>query len=194
MKKIISSIVLIVFIIISTNAQSFGVKAGVNFANLDTNEDISWDSKTGFNLGIFAELELSEKFIFQPELLFSTQGAKFEEFGAEVKAMANYINIPLMLKFKAVDKFFIEAGPQIGFLTTAKTEITFDGETEEDDFKDESKSTDFSLNMGLSFDVMDKLSLGARYSLGLTNIIDDQEEDEEVKNKVFSFFVAYKFN
>ena len=41
---------------------------------------------------------------------------------------------------------------------------------------------------------MENLSLGAMYSLGLTNIIDKQEEDEEVKNKVFSFFVAYKLN
>ena len=99
-----------------------------------------------------------------------------------------------MFKFKAAEKFYLEAGPQIGFLTTAKSKMTFDGETEEANFKDETKSTDFALNFGLSFDLMDKLSLGARYSLGLINIIDDQEEDEDIKNRVISISVAYRFN
>ena len=194
MKKLFFTIALIAIAIVSMNAQTFGVKAGVNFANVDTNDETSWDSKTGINLGFFVEFELSKKFMFQPELLFSTQGAKLEEFGAELKAQINYINLPLMLKFKAADKLYLEAGPQIGFLTTAKTEMSFDGETEEDDFKDETKSIDFGLNFGLSFDVMDNLSLGGRYSIGLINIIDEQEEDEEVKNSVFSIAIAYKFN
>ena len=193
MKKLFLTIALIGATILSINAQKFGVKAGVNFTNFDNNDEVSWNSKTGVNVGIFVEFGLSDKFYLQPELLYSTQGAKFDEFGNELKAEINYINFPLMLKFKAAENFYLEAGPQIGFLTTAKTKYTEDGETEVDDIKDETKSTDFDLNFGLSYDVLDNLAIGARYSLGLINIIDEQEEDEEIKNTVLSFTIAYKF-
>ena len=184
----------------NVNAQEvkFGTKVGLNLSNFTGDLDDS-DSKIGFNIGAFAEISLSDKFIFQPELLFSSQGAKFEEsdnnFSSEEKLKFNYLNMPLMIKFAASDKFALEFGPQLGFLLSAKSkfEETFDGETfsEEVDIKDSVKSIDFGLNFGASFDVSENIMIGARYNLGLSDITDS--EDLKVQNAVFSFSVGYRF-
>ncbi|HSQ46598.1 MAG TPA: porin family protein [Lutibacter sp.] len=186
MKKII----LVAFIAISSfvgvNAQtSFGAKAGLNVANLSG--DIT-DNKTliGFNVGVFAEIMLADSFYLQPELLYSTQGAKFDEstsgFSADLNL--NYINIPLMFKYDVANRFYLEAGPQIGFLVSA--------EVLDQDVKDEFESTDFGANFGLSYGFTEKLFAQARYNIGLSNIAKDSGDDK-ISNSVISFSLGYKF-
>jgi opacity protein-like surface antigen len=203
MKKVLFIAVVVLLGLGNVNAQEvkFGTKVGLNLSNFTGDLDDS-DSKIGFNIGAFAEISLSDKFIFQPELLFSSQGAKFEEsdnnFSSEETLKFNYLNMPLMIKFAASDKFALEFGPQLGFLLSAKSkfEQTFDGETfsEEVDIKDSVKSIDFGLNFGASFDVSENIMIGARYNLGLSDITDgEDDEDFNVQNSVFSFSVGYRF-
>lgn len=186
-----------------SNAQEtkFGVKGGVNFANLsgDT-EDASL--KVGFHVGGFAEIKVSDKFSVQPELLYSTQGAKFDESvdGVDIESKLNlsYLNIPVMAKFYVAEKFSLEAGPQIGFLLSAKAkgEGTENGITisAEQDVKDSFESIDFGLNFGAGYDFTENLSAGVRYNLGLSNIAKTEEgDDSKIQNSVFSLSIGYKF-
>lgn len=61
----------------------------------------------GFHVGGFAEIKLSDKFVFQPELLYSSQGdkesASFSEDGFtenfDTTNKISYLNIPLMAKY-----------------------------------------------------------------------------------------------
>ncbi len=185
-----------------SNAQEtrFGVKGGLNISNLGGDvEDNS--AILGFHVGGFAEIKLSEKFAIQPELLFSTQGSKIEDSGedysAEDKLNLSYINLPIMAKFFVAPKFSLEAGPQIGFLVSAKDkyEETYLGETisSDEDVKDNFKSIDFGLNLGAGFDFTENLSAGVRYNIGLSNIADADDEDFKLNNSVFSLSVGYKF-
>jgi hypothetical protein len=155
----------------------------------------------------------------QPELLFSMQGSKqeytyFESFEGETiseteKSTLNlgYLNLPIMAKFYATEKFTLEVGPQIGFLLSAKVDYdytysyTFDGVTDTEsesgsiDIKDEVKTVDFGLGFGAGYNFTDKLSLGVRYTIGLTTIAEDFEGEaaEDIKNTVFQVSFAYKF-
>ncbi len=63
---------------------------------------------------------ISEKFAFQPELLYSAQGSDYddEDFSGSVKA--DYLNVPLMAKYYVGEGFSLEAGPQVGLLLSAK--------------------------------------------------------------------------
>ena len=90
-----------------------------------------------------------------------------------------------MAKFYVAKSFSLEAGPQIGFLLSAKAE----GE----DFKDYVSSTDFGFNLGAGYDFTENLSAGLRYNFGLTNINDFPNDDSTVKNGVFSVSLGYKF-
>ena len=104
-----------VFAFTSVNAQDFGV-----FANYASNSFDGGDSTSGFNIGVLAGFEISEKFSVQPELLYSAQGAK--EDGGDGELKLDYINIPVMAKFYVAEGFSLEAGPQVGFLMSAKSE------------------------------------------------------------------------
>tara|TARA_B110000503_G_C6977721_1_gene341901 strand:+ start:178 stop:720 length:543 start_codon:yes stop_codon:yes gene_type:complete len=163
------------------NAQEvkYGAKAGLNMSNV-TGDAITL-SKIGFNVGGFAEIGISEKFAVQPELLFSMLGAKDNENNYDF----NYILVPIMAKYFVTEELSLEAGPQVGFLMSAK----YDGK----DIKDSYKSTDFGVNFGAGYNIFENINIGVRYSLGLSNIADVDGFDVNLKNSNFSLGLGYKF-
>ncbi len=194
MKNFLLTAVFAVITIVSINAQSFGAKAGVNFASLNGDED--FDGRTSFFVGAVVEFEISESFSLQPELLYSSQGAKssFSEdgFDFEAKYKLDYLNIPIMAKYYVTEGFSIEAGPQVGFLLSAKADYEEDGESDSEDIKDDLSSVDFGLNFGLGYKLDSGLNFGARYNLGLSNVA-DSEGDIDIKNGVFQLSIGYFF-
>jgi hypothetical protein len=182
----------------------FGVKAGVNLANLTGDFDPS--IKVGFHVGGFMEYKVSKKFTIQPELLYSTQGAKYNstEVGDNISVSGEtniklaYLNLPVMAKYYISNKFSLEAGPQIGFLLSAKNEFDFTGiylgepisVSGEEDIKYDLNSIDFGINFGAGYDFNDKISLGLRYNLGLSDVSDFYYFD---KNSVIQLSLGYKF-
>lgn len=186
-----------------SNAQEtkFGVKAGLNLASFGGDgEDVS--SKVGFHVGGLAEIKLSDKFSIQPELLYSTQGAKEkgqvefngDVYDVEMNYKLAYINVPVLAKYYVAEKFSLEAGPQIGFLVSAKGEATFGGNSEEDDIKDAFESIDFGVDFGAGYDFTENISLGLRYNLGLSNIAKTEDGDDfKMNNSVLSLSFGYKF-
>ena len=173
------------FSVMSISAQDikFGAKVGVNFSNFTGDIDMN-KALTGFHIGAFVELELSEAITLQPELLFSSQGTKFEESGVSIDFNANYINLPVMFKYSVAEGFNLEAGPQIGFLISA--------ELADEDIKDEMESIDFGMNVGASYDFSEQLFAQARYNIGLSNIAKDSG-DEKIQNSVISVSLGYRF-
>ncbi|MRX69327.1 Opacity protein [Flavobacterium resistens] len=207
MKKIILT-AFAVFLCGFVKAQEikYGIKGGLNVANLSENFYASNSPKTGFHIGGFAQIRLSEKFVFQPEVLFSTQGTKVDNasiydgqnryFGSVIQNL-NYINVPLMFKYYAIEKFSIEAGPQIGFLTSETTKIEVHGVNETKiDANNSYKNFDFGLNLGVGYDITKNITVGTRYNLGLSNIgktVVEGYGPPKAHNRVFSLSVGYKF-
>lgn len=199
MKKVLLS-ALAVFAFTFANAQdskggstdiSFGAKAGLNLSNI-TGDVEGASMKIGFQVGGFAEIKISEKFAIQPELLYSAQGASFKEefFGEtfEYDINLSYLNIPVMAKYFVTDKLSLEAGPQIGFLLSAKAK----SDSASEDIKDGFNSLDFGINFGAGFDVTENINLGLRYTAGLSNIAKDSG-DMKAANSNIAFAVGYRF-
>src|SRR5690554_2275250 len=168
----------------------FGPKAGVNLANLSGMDDT--DMKIGFHVGAVAEIKFNDKFSLQPELLYSAQGTKIDmsmdipmigKLEFESKTNLDYINIPIMAKYYFVEGFSVEVGPQVSFLIKAEEKAKSDGESETLDIKDGLNSIDFGLGFGLAYDLPQGLFINARYNLGLTDIVKDNNGDA-VKNSV----------
>lgn len=215
MRKLLLTAAVAVFGLSNINAQeiSFGAKAGVNLANLSG--DIE-DNKmlTGFHVGGVAEYMFDDEMGLQVELLYSTQGTKSSysesetiggvtyKYDGEVKSKLDYINIPVLFKYYVSEGLSLEAGPQVGFLLSAKNEYketeTIDGvstsESETDDLKEYVNSLDFGLNIGLGYKMESGLNFGARYNLGLANINkDDDGDDEKLNHSVFQLSVGFMF-
>jgi hypothetical protein len=98
-----------------------------------------------------------------------------------------------MVKYYPVPAWFIEAGPQAGFLMSAKQEIennTTNSSTSED-IKNATKGFDFSLNAGVGYVILDRVVVQMRYSIGLTDT--STLENTNLKNGVFQLSMGYKF-
>jgi hypothetical protein len=205
MKKIILLIAVLVFRFADAQVVKFGVfgvKFGANFSNIkdsspaiDGETSSEPDSKAlfGFHIGGFAHIGITEKFAFQPELLYSIEGAKSEfsesdsdfSFSETSKLKLSYINIPLLAKYYATEELFFTVGPQIGILMSAKSDselsITVFGETtsesSNEDVKDAYKSINFSGSIGAGYNFSENIFAEVRYIIGLSNISESQKID-----------------
>ncbi|KOS08056.1 hypothetical protein AM493_19880 [Flavobacterium akiainvivens] len=183
MKKFLLPAVVAVLGFTNATAQEikFGAKGGLNFASVSGDNTEGIDGVTSFNFGVLSEIPISEKFSFQPELMYSGQGYSFSDNTIAL----SYLNIPLMGKYYVTKGLSVEAGPQIGFLFSAKNDDT--------DVKDSFKTLDFGVNFGLGYKFNNGLNFGARYNVGLTDINDIDNSTGKNKNGVFQLSVGYFF-
>ncbi len=175
MKKLL----LVTFIFIgsyaSVNAQAFGIKAGLNFANFSGNDANDFNVLSSFHAGLVAEMHLMDALSVQPEFLYSVQGAKTKDETYKL----NYVTLPVMLKLYFTDSFNIHAGPQMGLLIS-----------ESDNFTNfESNTYDFGFAGGVEFFFADSFSAQARYNAGTSKVSDNVE----LKNSVLQLSLCYMF-
>lgn len=203
MKRII--LLAIVLLGYSVNAQQevkFGPKAGVNFSTISNVPNAKM--LTGFYVGAVAEIKFDDKFSIQPELMYSSQGAKYDYSvelvgisGTHFRDKLDYINIPILAKYYIYKGFSVELGPQFGFLVNAesKGEATVNGNTVKNnrDIKDEVNSFNFGIGAGLAFDLSNGFFINARYNFGITNVGKSNYNYHESQNGVTQIGVGYKF-
>ena len=156
----------------------YGFKAGVNISNysatnLDDIQEGLNDSRIGAVFGFFVDISVANKLRFQPEFLYSAQGSKEEALRAD------YLQIPLMLKFSLTNSLNLQFGPQIGVKVY--------------EFEDNFKNLDYAVNGGFGLEVVENVSIEARYSLGLADMFDeDRAPNLEGKNAVIQVGVTYR--
>ncbi|MCA6078854.1 porin family protein [Fulvivirga sedimenti] len=155
----------------------FGVKGGVNFANINIDEA---SSRTGYHFGVFGDIPLGDHFAIQPEVLFSTQGAKI----ADTEVDFGYVNIPILLRLKLVKILNIHVGPQVGFVTKA--------ESGGEDIKENVKNADFSIAAGAGISLPLGLEAGARYNIGVSDINNSGIEFADSQHRVFQIYVGWR--
>lgn len=211
MKKLFSAVVsfLMVGAAYSQNI-SLGPKIGVNWSTV-TGKDPLYNKKfiAGFNIGATMNIDISDRFSIQPELLFSQQGyrAYREIRNQEVTTVQtlNYINIPVVARYVFGEgdlRGYINLGPYLGFMVGGKERVDVDGREvsrEEVDFdiQNELNRMDFGIALGGGAlfragegDVM----LGLRYGFGLLPVSDDVIfEAGRDANSVWSLSVGYLF-
>ena len=182
----------------------FGIKGGLNLANI-TGDDVGDTSmKMGLVVGGSLCYNITEIFAIQPELLFTMKGAKETIEGEDGYLKLSYIEIPLLLKVNLPTEGKIDpmlyAGPGFGILMSSK--ISNGGEV---DMKDMTKSFDIGIiaGAGIAYQLeKGAITVEGRYEVGMTTIdnLDDAALDDldltdqpDIKNSVISFMVGYSF-
>ncbi len=207
-------ILLVLSSLFSLNAQSnlrFGAKGGINFANVVGDFSEKFTNRTGFHLGGTAEIPVLKKFFFQSELLYSIQGTKNNEFpvdGPLTETKLEYLNIPLLGKYYLMEGLSLMAGPQVGFLLSAKNEITPSGfidgpaQTYEEDVKKYLNTVDIGMALGAEYRFAFGAFLQMRYIIGLSNINKSSTEwvlgnfyfpDTKNRNRVWQLSAGFSF-
>jgi hypothetical protein len=194
MRKIVLLIIFICCISIGNSQVRFGVKAGINLTDFSYSNiyyGSSYQSKTNFNLGIMLSVPLSPVFYLQPEMVYSGQGAIYNDIPNSVTLQYNYdyLNVPVLIKYQSVAGFFIETGPQIGLLLSAA-----DTKTNMDQISN-SNTIEFAWAAGLGYQIT-KIHLGidVRYNIGISNVNTTYDLVGPMHNSVYQFGVFYLFS
>lgn len=209
MRKIALLITLTIFGLTQANAQNFGFKGGYNYSsfNGDVAKDNTLKGLSGFYVGALLELPLGDVLSLQPEVIYSRQGAAWEQkdiFGEFKKDLKlDYLNIPVMAKVN-LGPLFLQGGVQFGFLV-GKPEVSYtrgaQRVTEKVD-KDAYAAFDFGVGAGLGVNLSQHFFVEARYTHSLTNALDPNNnslknahisDDNNFKNAVLSLGLGVKF-
>jgi hypothetical protein len=181
----------------------FGIKGGLNLANLYVDDVKDENFKAGFNAGFYAKLPVTKGFSIQPELLYSNKGAKLAYdagiFGeGEYRFNLHYVELPVLAVINVVKNFNIHAGPYVSYLAGANvTRLDEDDNVNNvTDLKaDNFNRIDYGLAGGVALDFQN-LTIGARYNYGLREIGESGlsgEITKNSKNSVINFFLGFAF-
>ena len=190
MKKISVLVVALCITAVSfAQTAKFGIKAGLNVATL-TDENDELGSRLGLHAGVLAHIHLARQFALQPEIVYSSQGAKYTITDGEHSLGLDYINIPLQLQYMFNNGFRLQTGPQVGFLVNVKDKLN---DTETGNFtSDDFKTVDFAWSAGLGYLTYSGFGVDARYNFGLNNILDAGSASR--RNNVFQVGLFYMFD
>lgn len=219
MKKTILFLILnLILATVSINAQndiSFGIQAGANYSRYTPKfpfpdaKDVSYTGKIGYYFGGFLNFKIDEQLRIQPSILFASQGSALLSENVEVRLDINSPAIALDFKTNIIEstivfpivvqnylgeKFYIEAGPQIGYIFSRKAKSvgdTFPGETNEEASGDlpNTDKLDFGLLVGFGYKLSENFSLNSRYFFGVT-----KRTDDNLKSSVLNIGIEYSFN
>ena len=172
MKKYLLALSL--FCIVAGNSQAQkvtpGIKGGLNIADVS---GINGDNRLSGHVGLFLHSRINRNWSIQPEILYSGQGQQFMVVNNEFTLALSYIQVPVMFQFHPVKQFYVEFGPQLGFLLSANVKNDDDKVEVDDDYK----KVDVGISFGAGIQVTNMLGFYARYNVGLADLTKNDNRD-----------------
>jgi len=182
----------------------FGIKGGVNLTNMYVDDVSDEHMKVGFNAGFFAKLPITKGFSIQPELLYSSKGAKetynnFIQGKGEYRFNLNYVELPVLAVINVAKNFNLQAGPYVAYLASANVkDMDNDGTIKNaTDLNAENFNRfDYGVAGGFGIDISN-FTLGARYNYGLKEIGKSGSLSGDLtknsKNSAISLYIGFGF-
>lgn len=215
--SIISSFLIFNF---STAQVSYGIRGGVNFSkwqgeDLQVIEDLLdktdgylvTKGKTGFHVGAYANIPLSETFSIEPGIGYSKKGysikgdfqintLKILAINAGAQVQSHYIDIPVLLKANVANGLQVYAGPQVSFLvrSTLNAKLGVLGISVFNKgigITERFNKVDLGLTGGIGYQFDNGINLRAGYDYGLSKL--DKNDNYAAYNRVIKISVGYTF-
>jgi hypothetical protein len=205
MKKLLTIAFLSLFLTPLAHAQ-FGIKGGLNVAELTGRDGEDASYKAFYHVGVFYQANILGPLSIQPEVQYSLQGGSLKSAYTDYDTKLHYFTVPILAKL-TVGPVFVEAGPQFGVLLSANQSgnmqvgFTQDGQpaygNEARPATSEFKRGDFSVVGGVGLKLASGFSLGGRLVAGLNDINDAKNltgiNDPRLQNRVFQVYAALQF-
>ncbi len=179
---------------LNSDKLEFGLEGGVNFTEIAGLAD---EIKPNFNLGFYFDFKLKNPLwkVHTGVMVKSNMGSKGlpvytlnqedldESFvGGEVVRKINYFNVPVLMKYTIKERFYMQAGIQLGLRTKAtdtfyKKVINKDDLTFTNEIKNDYHRIDAGVSGGFGYRLMggNGMNLGVNYYLGLVDITVDHD-------------------
>jgi Outer membrane protein beta-barrel domain len=206
-------------------SEDLGGTEMVDFEGTSLPLKLAQSNRTSYNIGGFIEFQLSPLFALQINAIYNQKGTKTKgdlnglitEQGIPVNVKVNvqenikltYLSFPILAKlaFGTKIKPYLIAGPEIGFLISAKDNAIATSEAEamgtkvgpytveqENDMKGSMESFDLAINFGAGLEIplgMIEIFVDAQYSLGLTKV---NKDSGDIKNQVITINTGLSFS
>ena len=199
---------------------SIGLKGGFSMPGVIGLESMQSDFKAGYAAGGYINYKINDNLSIQQEFYYIAKGFKAEyetmssvsddeylNISATIDQTLNYAELPLLFVCSLSENFkIIEGGYMDLFLngtydneTTTTTNIKEAGEwisstatesTSGDVESGEMNAPGWGLIVGIEYD-MGKINFGARYSIGLNNVIKDNTN--MYRHNAYQLLVGYSF-
>lgn len=146
--------------------------------------------------GAFVTVPLFRGFELQPEVLYSSKGAKLDDEGIQSTLILDYVEVPVLGRMSGNafrgGRFYVVAGPSFGVRVRAKSKTVFSGSTEEFDISGEIERLDVGVTAGAGLQ-FGALVIDGRFTYGLSDIDSDKTDAVKVTNRVFSLSAGLRF-
>lgn len=168
----------------------YGLRLGLNVANVSGDNVDGWDAKTGFNFGGVVGLRLSDTtpVFIESGLYYTERGAKKNK----AKIGLTYLEVPILIKYgvQVSDDIALlpYIGPAFGLGIAGKYKVP--GVINESSFKHQCNRPDVGIKLGCGAE-WNKLYLEAGYQFGMANILDD--EDNTAHGNAFFVNIGVNF-
>jgi hypothetical protein len=216
MKKILLCVMVAGFMTTTTEAQTIlnprkggiGIRAGVNFQNLNGKDaagnDLKNDMTTGFHAGLTADLPLGSNSFLQPGVLYSRKGAEMMN-GDKVKL--NYVEVPLSLVYKpalGTGNMILGFGPYVAFGIGGKVEenngasrdIVFTKNQDIANTAPQFQRFDAGGNLMAGYEFANRLSFQLNAQLGVVDVNPKPavtNDQTRMRNTGFGLSLGYRF-
>jgi opacity protein-like surface antigen len=191
----------------SSVRNGFGIKAGLNFANVTGLSSINGSSETGFHAGVFYGSFNKNVLGSRTELMYSKQGYGYSSDSSKGTVALSYIMLAQFLAINASRYVQIQVGFQTGYLLTANVKSSFStGNQSIDNALSFYNRFDYGIAGGLEFHPFEGLLIGARYTYSFSNLYKDvsfsgsgsgssyvPSYNVDLKNNVIQISVGYRF-
>lgn len=177
---------------------NFGVKAGLNFSTLNSNEILRSNSQTRLHLGVFTRYRLTNRIVAKAELLYSMMGARSNRFSIfdDYRIDLNYLSLPIMAEFNITDRLALEIGPYVSVLLSSRQ--SFSNLNENVDRvnvnNDQVNYIDVGAGIGALYTFPNGIGAGLRYTQGFADALgNDYFGSASGSNSVTQASVYYNF-
>lgn len=163
---------------------------GLNLSNYSSTENLNNKIRMSFNAGAIAEYYFSDRWSIRSGLIYDSKGTKVTVSGEDYIDKLNYIAIPLNANwhFGSKRNWFLNFGPTIGFLASAKAD-TPDGEIDIKDDIQSSIDAGFGVGIGYKFEVSDNTEFYIQYQ-GYSGFISLIDADFNLFNATSAFNIG----
>lgn len=195
----------------SSESVRFGIRGGLNFANVSGKHMVDTDMRTSFHVGAIVDIPLMQSLYIQTGLYLTEKGWKYEEseddYEWEEKTNLMYLEIPILASyrynFNDATQLQFNVGPYIAYgiggkCKTVETEYDETYKGESDFFGDDNdqmggKRFDCGLQIGLGLTFAKHYYIGGAYEFGLTKIAGGSNWETKPKNNNWMISVGYTF-
>ena len=178
-------IALVACIAVQAQGIQFGPRLGVSFTNVSIN-GFKADGLTRLHAGVFVAVPVANRIEIESGAIYSQQGT-YQTGQLKGRSALEYLNIPVLGRYKLLDALAVYAGPQIGIGLSSSFKAESNGRVYP--VTGVIDPIDVTLLFGADYEVYQGISAGARYFFSLGDMHGD--DNKVGKNYVFQLSLAY---